>query len=57
MRTMELNRQHNQVIKQLYGHLIDQANNKKVAITACLRKMITILNTMMRNAEEWRMSE
>jgi hypothetical protein len=53
MRTMELNRQHNQVIKQLYKHLIDQANNKKVAITACMR----ILNTMMRNAEEWRMSE
>jgi transposase len=54
---MELNRQHNQLIKQLYKHLIDQANNKKVAITACIRRMITILNTMMRNAEEWRMSE
>jgi transposase len=52
MQTMELNWQHNRVIKQFYEHLIDQANNKKVAITACIRKMITILNTMMRNAEE-----
>ena len=48
--------QHNPVIKQFYKHLIDQGKNKKVAITACMRKMITILNTMVRNDQEWRMN-
>ena len=48
--------QHNPVIKQFYKHLVDQGKNKKVAITACMRKMITILNTMVRNDQEWRMN-
>ena len=48
--------QHNPVINQFYKHLIDQGKNKKVAITACMRKMITILNTMVRNDQEWRMN-
>ena len=48
--------QHNPVIKQFYKHLVDQGKNKKVAITACMRKMITILNTMVRNNQEWQMN-
>jgi transposase len=48
--------QHNPVIKQFYKHLVDQGKNKKVAITACMRKMITILNTMVRNDQEWQMN-
>jgi transposase len=48
--------QHNPVIKQFYKHLVEQGKNKKVAITACMRKMITILNTMVRNDQEWQMN-
>ena len=48
--------QHNPVIKQFYQHLVAQGKNKKVAITACMRKMITILNTMVRNNQEWQMN-
>ena len=48
--------QHNPVIKQFYQHLVEQGKNKKVAITACMRKMMTILNTMVRNDQEWQMN-
>lgn len=48
--------QHNPVIKRFYKHLVDQGKNKKVAITACMRKIITILNTMVRNDQEWQMN-
>ena len=48
--------QHNPVIKRFYQHLVDQGKNKKVAITACMRKIITILNTMVRNDQEWQMN-
>jgi transposase len=48
--------QHNPVIKQFYQHLVAQGKNKKVAITACMRKMMTIINTMVRNDQEWQMN-
>ena len=48
--------QHNPVIKQFYQHLVAQGKNKKVAITACMRKMMTILNTMVRNDQEWQIN-
>jgi hypothetical protein len=54
---MESNRQPGQIIKPFYQYLIDLRSNKKVAITDCIGKMITMLNTTMRNAEEWRMHE
>jgi len=45
--------QHNPVMKCFYQRLVAQGKHKKVAITACMRKMITILNTMVRNNQEW----
>ena len=45
--------QHNPVMKCFYQKLVAQGKHKKVAITACMRKMITILNTMVRNNQEW----
>ena len=33
-----------------------KGKHKKVAITACMRKMMTILNTMVRNDQEWKMN-
>lgn len=48
--------QHNPVIKRFYQHLVAQGKHKKVAITACMRKMMTILNTMVHNDQEWLMN-
>jgi len=47
--------QHNPVMKDFYQHLVAQGKHKKVALTACMRKMMTILNTMVRNNQEWQM--
>lgn len=43
----------NPVIKYFYKRLVAQGKHKKVAITACLRKFITILNAMVRDQVEW----
>jgi transposase len=48
--------QHNPVIKRFYEKLVAQGKHKKVALTACMRKMITILNAMVRDDKEWQMS-
>lgn len=45
--------QHNHVIKQFYQHLVAQGKHKKVALTACIRKMIIILNAMVREGKYW----
>jgi transposase len=34
--------------------LIKQGKEKKVALTACMRKLLVILNVMMRTNEPWR---
>ena len=46
--------QHNKVMKNFYQKLVAQGKHKKVAITACMRKMMTILNAMVRDNQEWR---
>ncbi len=43
----------NPVIKAFYKKLVAQGKHKKVALTACMRKFITILNTMVKNQTEW----
>lgn len=48
--------QHNPVMKQFYNKLVAQGKHKKVALTACMRKMITILNAMVRDQKEWQMA-
>ena len=48
--------QHNPVMRDFYQKLVARGKNKKVAITACMRKMVTILNTMVRNDQEWLMN-
>jgi len=45
--------QHNLVMRNFYQKLVAQGKYKKVAITACIRKMNAILNTMVRNNQEW----
>jgi len=43
----------NPVIKAFYRKLVAQGKHKKVALTACMRKFIIILNTMIKNKTEW----
>lgn len=44
----------NPVIKKFYRRLLDKGKLKKVALVACMRKLLTILNDMVRNNEPWR---
>lgn len=44
---------HNQRIKSYYQHLLAQGKLKKVAIVACMRKLLTILNTLIKNDVLW----
>ena len=46
--------QHNPDIKAFYQKLTGAGKKKKVAITACMRKMIVILNTMMKYQQHYR---
>jgi len=43
----------NPVIKEFYTRLVAQGKHKKVALTACMRKFITMLNAMVRDNAEW----
>ncbi len=43
----------NPVIKAFYKKLVAKDKHKKVALTACMRKFITILNAMVKNKTEW----
>jgi len=43
----------NPVIKAFYQQLVAQGKHKKVAITACMRKFITMLNAMVRDSCVW----
>lgn len=44
----------NPVIKRFYQSLIGRGKEKKVALTACMRKLLVILNAMVRKQEAWR---
>ncbi|ECC1695701.1 IS110 family transposase [Salmonella enterica subsp. salamae] len=44
---------HNPVIKEFYTRLVAAGKPKKVALTACIRKLLTILNAMLKNNEAW----
>ncbi len=44
----------NPVFKRFYEHLKAQGKLPKVAIIACMRKLIVVLNTMLKNEELWR---
>jgi transposase len=46
----------NPVFKRFYEHLNAQGKLPKVALIACMRKMIVVLNTMVKNQEPWRES-
>jgi transposase len=44
---------HNPVLKAFYDRLIAKGKEKKVALVACMRKLIVILNIMIARREKW----
>ncbi len=44
---------HNPVIRAFYRRLVAAGKPKKVALTACMRKLLTILNAMLRINTAW----
>lgn len=43
----------NPVIKSFYERLIREGKKPKVALTACMRKILVILNAMIKNKQMW----
>jgi transposase len=44
---------HNPVLKAFYERLIAKGKEPKVALVACMRKLIVILNTMIARRQKW----
>jgi transposase len=47
---------HNPVIRDFYQRLLRAGKLKKVALVACMRKLLTILNAMVRDKTTWQAS-
>lgn len=45
---------YNPVLKALYQRLLAEGKPKKVALVACMRKLLVILNAMLRDETDWR---
>jgi transposase len=45
---------HNPVIRRHYQNLLAKGKLKKVALIACLRKLLTMLNAMVREGQPWK---
>ncbi len=43
----------NPVIRTFYLHLLQAGKEKKVALVACMRKLLTMLNAMLRDDQPW----
>ena len=44
---------HNPVLRAFYARLQEAGKPKKVALTACMRKLLTILNAMLKHHTRW----
>ncbi|MCB1993437.1 MAG: IS110 family transposase [Geminicoccaceae bacterium] len=45
---------HNPTIRAFYQRLLDAGKARKLAITACMRKLLVIINAMLRDGTPWR---
>lgn len=45
--------QHNPTLKRFYRRLVEAGKEKMIAVVACMRKLLIILNTMTKNKELW----
>lgn len=46
-------RVHNPVIRAFYERLVAAGKPAKVALVACMRKLLTIVNAMLRDGISW----
>jgi len=44
---------HNIIISSFYNHLCEAGKVKKIALVACMRKLLTIVNAMLKNNTPW----
>lgn len=54
MTTLSAIRSHNEVVYSFYRRLKEQGKPGKVAVVACMRKLLTILNAMLRDQAHFR---
>ncbi len=47
---------HNSVLRGFYESLLSRGKSKKVALVACMRKLLVILNAMVKAGSSWRTS-
>jgi transposase len=47
---------YNPVRRLLYRRLLERGKAKKVALVACMRKLITILNAMLKYRTRWKVT-
>ena len=47
---------YNPVIRAMYQRLLKTGKKKKVAIVACMRKLLTILNAILRDRSHWNLA-
>lgn len=47
----------NPPIRAFYARLLAQGKHKKVALTACMHKLLVMLNAMVRDQAQWRFQE
>jgi transposase len=48
---------HNAVLQAYYERLLAAGKAKKVALVACMRKLLTILNAMAKHQTPWQPQE
>jgi transposase len=48
---------HNPVIKAFYERLVERGKSKKLALTACVHKILVILNAMVRDNRPWSVAD
>ena len=44
---------HNPIIRDFYQKLLADGKPKKVALVACMRKLLVILNSMLKHGSPW----
>ncbi len=45
----------NPIVKGFYEHLVVAGKPKKVALVACMRKLLSILNAVLKHRTPWRL--
>ena len=48
---------HNPVVRQFYQQLLARGKAKMTALTACMRKLLLILNAMIKENTPWKFNE